>query len=283
MYIRHNNKVGFILKKLTEFIYKLSKDITKKEITVYSAQASFYVIISIFPFIMLIISLSGFLFPYYKDSLDYLITSFVPENITPTVNGLLSELYKKSLPTVSFASIASLWSASRGISSIERGIHKIYDIKPYKNFFVSVISSIIYTVSFIVVLIFTLIIQVFGGVIITGFLKDFSFTYLEVIVIKWIFYIFLLVSTFNLLYYFLGKRKHQFINHLPGSLFSSLGWALFSKIYSVYIENFSDYSYIYGSLTAVVLMMLWIYICIMIFLLGAELNSIIIKIKKKEW
>lgn len=280
---KKNSKVSFMIKKLTEFIYKLLDDINKKEITVYSAQSSFYVIISAFPFIMLLISLTGFLLPYYKETLDYLIMTFTPQSISPEITALISELYEKSLPAISFASVASLWSASRGIASIERGIYKIYDIKPYKNFFISVISSIGYTIAFIVILIFTLIIQVFGGVIITGLLENIPFSYTEIIFIKWIFYIFLLTATFILLYYFLSKRKYSPTKHFPGALFSALGWGLFSKIYSIYIENFSDYSYIYGSLTAVVLMMLWIYFCITIFLLGAQLNNILIKIKKKEW
>ena len=283
MCVGKNNKVSFVIKKLTEFIYKLLNDINKKEITVYSAQSSFYVIISAFPFIMLLISLTGFLLPYYKETLDYLIMTFTPQSISHEITTLVSELYEKSIPAISFSSIASLWSASRGIASIERGIYKIYDIKPYKNFFISVISSIGYTISFIVILIFTLVVQVFGGVIITGLLKNISFSYTEIVLIKWGFYIFLLTATFIILYYFLSKRKHPIPNHFPGALFSSLGWGLFSNIYSIYIENFSNYSYIYGSLTLVIFMMLWIYICITIFLLGAQLNSIIIKIKKKEW
>ena len=81
-----------------------------------------------------------------------------------------------------------------------------------------------------------------------------------------------LVIVFAGLYTLVPMRRHSLKSQLPGALFSTLGWIVFSGLFSLYFNNFSNYSYMYGSLTAVVVLMLWLYICICILLIGAELN-----------
>ncbi len=81
-----------------------------------------------------------------------------------------------------------------------------------------------------------------------------------------------LVTVFAGLYTVVPVRRHSLKSQLPGAMFSTLGWIVFSGLFSIYFNNFSNYSYMYGSLTAVVVLMLWLYICICILLIGAELN-----------
>jgi membrane protein len=84
--------------------------------------------------------------------------------------------------------------------------------------------------------------------------------------------LFILTLCFAMLYTYVPEKKQQFLKQVPGAIFSTLGWIGFSFAFSIYFSNFSNYSVMYGSLTAIVLLMLWLYSCISILFFGAEIN-----------
>ncbi len=278
-----SNERGFkLIKKLYKFITEIVRNISSDEITVYSAQASYYIAISSFPFIMLLISLAGFFLPQYRETIFSSIQNIIPHAIQPAITAVASELFEKSIPIVSISAATSLWSASRGIAAVERGICRVYKTPGRKNFIISSFFSIIYTVVFIAILLSTLLLQVFGDIILEMLNKYITLYSSEIILLKSFLFFIVMCAIFALMYYFFSKRTITFINHLPGAMFSSAGWMIFSYVYSIYIENFANYSYIYGSLTAVVLMLLWLYCCVIILLAGAELNKYILEIVRKK-
>lgn len=268
--------------KLYKNIERIIKNIADDRLTLFSAQASYYIIISAFPFIMLLISLAGFILPIDRHSFSITINAFVPKTIQQIVSLLTEELFEKSIPILSVTALTTLWSSSRGIASIERGVLKVYSIPENKNFIFSSLLSIVYTVMFIAILLATLFIGVFGNAILEIINEHITFSVTEIFFIKSILLFALICSIFHLMYYFFARRQIPFRKHIPGAVFSSLGWLVFSKLFSVYIDNFANYSYIYGSLTAVVLLMLWLYFCVMILLCGAELNMFLINLKTKD-
>ena len=81
-----------------------------------------------------------------------------------------------------------------------------------------------------------------------------------------------LVAFLLLIYKFLPNRKDKFIRQLPGAVFTAIGWMAISWIFSVYVDVFTGFSSMYGSLTTIVLIMLWMYLCMYCILLGGELN-----------
>lgn len=270
-----------MLQKLYGIITYIAQKISKDHITIYSAQASFYLIISVFPFLMLLFSLAGFLIPVSKDVIITSVQGFMPELVKPAISTLADELFAKSISAVSFSAIVSLWTASKGIRSVERGIKRVYKTPKRHSFIGAYIESVIYTVMLIVVLMLTLILQVFGNTLLDLFGKFIHFPASQLVFFKGflIFVIISLVSAF--LYYIFDRRRKKFKEHIIGALFSGLGWIIFSNLFSLYIDNFENYSYIYGSLTAIVLLMLWVYFCMIILLLGAEINNIIYTSNKK--
>ena len=84
-------------------------------------------------------------------------------------------------------------------------------------------------------------------------------------------------------YKLVPNKKLKMVDHIPGALFAALGWEVFSYAYSIYIDYFADASYLYGSLTSIILMLLWIYICMYILFLGAEINIHFYEYSKKEY
>jgi membrane protein len=116
---------------------------------------------------------------------------------------------------------------------------------------------------------------VFGGAIASWLVENFPFLEDHSAFFTWTRWIFgfcLLVLFFWTLYSFAPGRKTRSIKEFPGAILSAAGWVGFSGLYSVYINNFANHSYLYGSLTAIVLLMLWLYFCMNIMFFGAEVN-----------
>ena len=248
------------------------------DLPVYSAQASYYIIISVFPFMMLFLSLVGFIFPLERESVRIAIQSIVPETFWEMLSVLIDELFEKSVHIVSLTALTALWTSSRGFAAVERGVRRIYATPQGKNFLYTVLPSLIYTVMFMIILILTLGLQVFGNTLINFFKKTTGISLSDIVFIKGFLMFAILCIIFQLMYYFFGRRLTPFGKHLPGAVFSAAGWLVFAKLFSIYINNYAHDSYIYGSITIIVLLMLWLFCCVMIILLGAELNRFIFKL-----
>ena len=246
------------------------------EVTVYAAQASFFIVISFFPFVMLLLTLIQLVPAVNKSDLLELLVAIMPDMLDALVISIVDDLYTKSPATVvSISAVAAIWSASRGMLGIEKGLNRVYECPRTSGYIIRRLICSGYTILFVMACVASLILLVLGTSIqrlilslfpvvssLTRYLISFrSFLALAVLVI-----------VFAGLYTLVPMRRHSLKSQLPGALFSTLGWIVFSGLFSLYFNNFSNYSYMYGSLTAVVVLMLWLYICICILLIGAELN-----------
>ena len=270
-------------------IYDLAAAITRDNVYMYAAQASFYIIISSIPFIMMLLSLARFILPISESDIMIISAPFLPDVVLPSFENILHEIFNKvSGSVISISAISSIWTASRGVQAIERGIRNVYH-SPGRSMVVwDILASFVYTFVFIFLMIIFLTVFVFGNSII-NFLELKSgiwhFIFSRTAWLKWIFTFVLLTLLFSAIYMVFSGKKSRFSNHIHGAIFTTFAWMLFSFIFSFYIENFANYSYIYGSLAALVLVMLWVYCCMIIFLIGGEINvSIITKraLKRKH-
>lgn len=250
---------------------KFSRD----EMTVYAAQASFFTIIAAFPFIMLLMAMIQVIPTISKADLLQLIMNIVPQNIKSLVVGVVETIYTTSPITVlSVTAITAVWSASRGMFGIMRGLNRVFGMQKKRNYVVTRLICAGYTIVFIAICILTLVLLVFGTSI-QGFLEihlpviseitHYIITFRTVLLL-------ILTICFTCLYTYVPEKKQQFCKQIPGAVFSTIGWIGFSFAFSIYFNHFSNYSVMYGSLTAIVLVMLWLYFCICILFLGAELN-----------
>ena len=262
-------------------IYPISKLISKAKviikaagddkITVHAAEASFFAITSAVPFLSLFIAIIGILIP----GMPEIIPSM--ENSSAAFAFIVDKIYPApGISLISFSAITALWSASRGVGAIRGGIETVYRAERAKNYIVRRIKSIISTVIFISALTSISILSLFGDLLILLLLGDMSHTISK---FKTPIFICALTLLFAFVYARVATRseiiRKKFIYHIPGALFSALGWVIFSYFYSLYTSNFPGASYIYGSLGAICLIMLWIYFCMIIFLFGAEINKLL--------
>jgi len=274
-----------VKKGMRAFLLYFKKCITNDLITVYAAQASFYIIIALIPFLMLAMSLLQFIVPVDFEEVIMALNKMLPENMHDLAYRILSELSTKSTGFLSFSAITALWTTSRGAASLQSGVRKIYKSTREKGFILTRWLSIVHTLVFVIIFVAALILLVFGSTITDILSKYFGLALIITLFenLRGLIAVLTFTLFFALMYKFFAGKKVPFKNQLPGAAFSALGWVFFSLVFGLYINSFADYSYIYGSLTALILFSLWLYGCMIIFLLGAEINVLVqILIKEKS-
>ncbi len=248
----------------------------KDEVTVYAAQASFYIIIAFFPFVMLLLTLIQLIPAIQKSDLLEILVAIMPDMLDSLVVGIVDDLYTKSPATiVSITAVAALWSSSRGMLSIERGLNRVYESPQKRSYLVRRTICTGYTILFIVACVGSLLLLVLGSSIqrlAVRWFPQLSRFVGYLISFRALMALALLILIFVGLYTVVPVKKHRPVTQIPGAVFSTAGWMISSSLFSIYFNNFSNFSYMYGSLTALVILMLWLYICICILLIGAEIN-----------
>lgn len=263
------SEIYFIIKGFTN---RLKDD----HISAFSAQAAFFLIMSIVPFLSLLLTLIKYL-PISQAMLLDTVINVTPVPFEPLVTTILEELFAKSNGAIlSVSVLVAIWSAAKGVLAIVRGLQAVYHVNESRNYFVLRFISAIYTIIFVTAIILTLLLLVFSNQIYYALKTDFP-TAADFISIfikqKFLLALCLLTLFFLVVYKLVRRSNNSFISLIPGAVIAALSWIVFSYAFSVYIDKFSDFSYTYGSLTTIVLLMLWVYFCMYLLFIGAEINS----------
>lgn len=255
-----------------QFLYKMKHDF----VNAFAAQSALFILISVFPIIMTLLNLIQFL-PVTKSDFLRFVVEVIPDNFTSLAINIIEDLYQKSSGTLlSLSALITIWSASRGTMAVIHGLNSVYDIEENRNYLVLRIVSCFYTITFVMIILFTLMLLVFGNSIYSVIASRFPILHAlaaTFISLRTLLALALLMCFFSFIYTVMPSRKTNFVKQLPGALFASAGWMIFSFVFSVYVDNFSNYSYMYGSLAGIVILMLWLYFCMYILFLGGEINA----------
>ncbi len=263
------------IKTVFDYCALVGKKLSDDNINAFSAQAAFFFFVSIFPFIMLLLSMLRF-FPFDMEDLINAAETVLPSGINKFIIPTIQEVYQKGTPAlISVTAVTTLWSASTGVNAVSRGLSKIADSNNTENWLKLRLRSILYMLGLLIVLILSLGFFVFGKLFVTKiqeYLPHLSiYAYLST-GIRTLCGICVMTIVFDLIYIFAPKRFGHFFSELPGALFSAVGWTGFSFLYSFYINNITNFS-VYGSLTVVVFFLIWIYGCFYMLFIGAEING----------
>lgn len=251
------------------------------QIPLHAANTGFFLILSLFPALVLLLSIIRYT-PLDVHSLLTFLEGIIPEALLPEAELLIVGTYENTTGAlISFSAITALWSSSRGIYGLITGLNAIYQVAEHRSFLQVRLLSMLYTFAFLLVLLLTLVLHVFG----TGLLELMAgssipfFRFLSGVVdLRFFLLVFLQTALFAAMFMALPNRKNSLNDSLPGAFLASIGWLVFSHIFSLYVENFPTYSRIYGSVYAVALSMLWLYCCISIVFYGGILNRILMEI-----
>lgn len=269
---------------MVKIIRYFVRKIEAHRLDAYSAQVAFFMLLATVPLLILLFSLTAFL-PISGTEFLSEITRLFPSLVGSLFEDLVYNVFENgSSLTTSFSIIAIVWSASRGVYYIIGGLNSVFEVKETRGVIKVRALSIFYTLAFIVILVAVLLLMVFGNSIADLAVTRFPTLapFMDVVLsTRFVIGLLLLTFFFALIFKVLPNRKTTFSAQLPGAVIAAVGWVLFSFIFSFYVNNFSSYANIYGSLAAIVVFMLWLYICMYILFCGAELNLLVEKVQEK--
>ena len=264
-----------LIKKIVKLVQGFLKAMGDDHVSAYAAQTAYFIMLSFIPFIILLLTLIQYT-TITKSDLFAVMQAILPDSMDSFVIGIIDEAYSKTVVTISLSAITAAWSAGNGFLALMRGMNTIYNVEEHRNYIILRIRSAIYNVIFIISIILSLVVLVFGNSIHEAAVKYVPILSVVtglIIRLKDMVAIVFLMMVFMALYKFVPNRRARFISQAPGALFSSVCWYLFSIGFSIYVDYSPGLSNMYGSLTTIILIMLWLYFCMYIVLLGAEINS----------
>lgn len=272
-----------MIKRIVTKIQTILETFQEHRLNAAAAHAAFFIILSFIPCIILLFSLLQFT-SIDKVDILVLVQNFAPRNMLTFFTGIIGEAYQKTATTISISALAAVWSAGRGMMALTQGLQCIAGIRETRNYFAVRLRATLYTIILLLSIIAFLLLGVFGNAVLELLTIKFPITaYVAnmIVDVKNIFLSFYAIVIFTLIYRFMPGNEMEISHHIPGAILSATGWMIFSYAFSRYIDEFSGFSNMYGSLTTIILLMLWLYFCMYITLIGAEFNQLLAKIREK--
>lgn len=259
-------------------IKNVSADIAENHMGAYAAQTAYFFMLCMIPIILLLLTMVQYT-PVTKADVMTAVIQVFPASVDSLITSIVNQVYNQSTGIIPITIIVALWSAGKGVLAMTSGLNCIYGCRETRNYIFLRIRATIYTVMFIIVIILLLVLSVFGNTLnlfIAGhipFLKKIS----DWLIMSRTFITPTVLVVFSLMIYrFLPNRRGRFWDQLPGAMFAAVGWMVVSWVFSIYLDVFEGFSSMYGSLTTIVLIMLWMYFCMYCILLGAEMNVLLV-------
>ena len=244
-------------------------------IPVHAAHTGYFMVLSAFPALLLVLSALSHTSLAVEDLLGVL-EAVLPEALMPGAKRLVRNAWNHTSGLVlGLSAAAALWSASRGIHALLAGLNAVYGAAERRNYFRKRIASVAYTFVFFLMLLLSLVLHVFGRALL-AYLDTARHPLLLFLVrmINLRFFLLLALQSlvFALMYTVLPNRRGRFLPSLPGGLAAGLGWLVFSDLFSWYAAHGGRYTAVYGSIYGLALTMVWLYCCLSIFFFGGALN-----------
>lgn len=261
--------------KTLQTLCQAVKRIGEYQVPVYAANASFFILLSIFPAMMLLIGLLQYT-PITPSQLSELLSDVAPTALLPLLDYMTQELFAvNSVALLSVSAVTALWSASRGVYSLFKGLNTVYHVRETRNYFLLRLRCALYTVLLLVALLLTLGLQLLGKRLLL-FLERIHFPGVSLLVsalhAKHLVVVLGLTVLFCLIFLFFPNRRSRLRDVFPGAFAAAVAWVTFSALFSYYAARFGNYSLYYGSLSVIALAMLWLYCCISILFYCGILN-----------
>ncbi len=267
----------FDVTTLTGFTKELITRIKKVDVTGLASQLAFFFLFSLFPLLIFLFTLLPYL-NLDQSEIFLLIREFAPESVASLIEDTVGEiLTKRNGGLLSIGAIATIWSASKGMNALTKALNLSYFQEETRSFVLARAMSVVFTIMLIAVLVVALVLPIFGQQIGT-----FIFSYLGLEEgflllwngLRWVLPLVLIFIVFSLIYWLVPNIKIQLKSVLFGAAFATIGWIITSLGFSFYVGSYGNYSNTYGSIGAIIVLMMWLYLSGIILMLGGQINAV---------
>ncbi|WP_342706667.1 YihY/virulence factor BrkB family protein [Marinococcus luteus] len=266
------------IKSITAFIQNLFSELMKDNAAGLAAQQAFYYLLSIFPLLILFLSL----LPYFNIDADRavsLLYQFVPAEAASLFQDTIEDtINSSSNGLLTIGVIGTIWTASNGLNAFIKAVNGAYDVTETRSFFKVRLLSVGLTFGLMLSVIIALFLPVFGNLILSA-VQSFIYvpedTVFLVQLLRWLITISITSVILAMLYHLAPNNNMPFWSVLPGAMTATLLWQVISLGFSFYVNNFANYASTYGSLGGVIVLMLWLFLVGLILVIGGEINALV--------
>lgn len=278
-------KLGDLRKvSVMDFLKRLyAKALVEEDLLSSSAQVAFYFAFALFPLLLFLVSLFGIVLESADDlrkEMFFYLGQVMPGSAAKLVQTTIEQVSQNSSGgKLTFGLATALYSASVGIDSIRVALNGVYNLSETRPWWKTKLLTLFLTLVLAVLITIALGVIFYGGKFLTfilGFVNlpipsPFFLGVLQTVTV-----LVVLISTFALLYNYLPKhRKHSWVWITPGAIVGIVLWLLLSYGFRLYLGYFNTYDKTYGSLGAVIVLMLWLYLTALVILIGGSINAVL--------
>lgn len=255
------------------------KDFLEDDMTTYASALAYQVLFSLFPFVIFLIALLGFL--HLSDFFEWLRAHaqiVFPQQAMDQINKVLDELQQEKGGLLSFGMIVAIWSASAAVRATMNALNVAYDVGEGRPAWKLYPLSILYTIGVAAMLILAVLFMMVGPQAIGWLAQEVGAEQIFVAVwawVRWPIALFLLTLAVAVIYYVAPDVEQDFRFITPGATLAVIVWIVTSLAFNYYVSNFGNYSAMYGSIGAIIVLLLYFFISAAVLLFGAELNAVI--------
>lgn len=270
------NKIISGIKKVNPYIRTFQKIQKEVNISAHASSAAFFLFLSIIPVIIIVCALLQHAPNVQIEIWSYLSEMVIPKTVFDFLMDIVNAYQGNSMTLVSVSAIITAWSASKGMLALMRGMNAVYELQESRNYIMLRLRALVYTVFFMIAILLSIVLLVFGNAVV-ALLADIlivgeiwrwlqSLRHLIVAVF--------LAVVFCSFYCLLPNNRMPWREQLPGAFVAAVFWIVYSFFFSIYIDYFNGFSR-YGSLTTVIIVMIWLYFCMYIFFCGVVINRLL--------
>lgn len=261
------------MKKIYGIFRDFSRQLTRDNISAFASGTAFFFFLSLMPTLIIICSLLP-LTSLSEGNLITVVVKALPDFLDSIAVLMIQQMYNQSLKILPIAILVMLWSSSKGMLALMLGLNVVNGVTETRNYFLLRLEAAFYMVITVVSLLVSLTLSVFSESImytIISIVPNIENLLIILMRFRFLFVWVLLTIVFTITYTYVPNKKMKMRHQIPGAVFSAIGWSVFSFAFSIYVEGFQGMS-IYGSLSTIIIMMFWLYCCLYILLIGANLN-----------
>lgn len=264
--------------KFIAFVVEIIKRVKENDLISMANALTYKLIISIFPFIIFLMTLIGFL---DIDISGYVfdITRDIPVQVQDIFHTFIEEVFEtKQIAILSVSLLIYIYTASSGFHSFIKGLNRAYGVKEKRGFFftrlISFFLVVLFTFSIILSIYILILTDVINSIIISySMLKEIP----TILKSAWLNVIMVIIMYFTIvLVYRLGADiKVKLVQILPGAIFTASSWLILSKCFNIYVNNFDRFSVVYGSIGGLFVFMFWLNLLSYVVLIGCQINAVL--------
>ncbi|MDR0280907.1 MAG: YihY/virulence factor BrkB family protein [Paucimonas sp.] len=255
------------------------KEFLDDEMSTYASALAYQMLFSLFPFLLFLIALIGFLhLPDFFSWLRLQSELVLPPQALEQVNPVIDQLQQSKGGLLSVGIVIALWTASAGVRLMMSAMNAAYDVVEGRPVWKRIPLSIFYTIGIAGMLLAAAALMVLGPQVMGWVASQVGMEEIIVTVwtvLRWPAIVILMMVAVALMYYVMPDVKQEFRFITPGSVLAVVVWIIASLGFAYYVKTFADYNAMYGSIGAIIVLLLYFYISAAVLLLGAEMNAAI--------